>query len=57
MGLLLGFQENWIVLMPKALERKLKAEAKSRHYGKKRTNAYVFGTLRKLGWKPKRGKK
>ena len=42
--------------MPKSLERKLKATAKSRHYGNKRSNAYIFGTLRKLGWKPKRRK-
>lgn len=42
--------------MPKALELKLKREAKSKGYGKKRTNAYVYGTLRKLGWKPKRSK-
>ena len=41
-------------MMPKALERKLKVQAKRRHYGKKRTNAYVYGTLRKTGWKPKR---
>lgn len=42
--------------MPKALELKLKREAKSKGYGKKRANAYVYGTLRKLGWKPKRSK-
>ena len=39
--------------MPKALERKLKAEAKKKHLGKKRANAYVYGTLRKTGWRPK----
>lgn len=43
--------------MPKALEKKLKAEAKAKHYGKKRTNAYVYGTLRELGWKPSRKRK
>jgi hypothetical protein len=44
--------------MPKALERKLKAEAKKKHLSHKRANAFVFGTLRKLGWKPKpKGKK
>lgn len=42
--------------MPKKLERKLKREAKSKHLGKKRTNAYVYGTMRKLGWKPRRQK-
>lgn len=29
--------------MPKTLEKKLKAEAKKRGYGKKRTGAYVYG--------------
>jgi hypothetical protein len=38
--------------MPKALERKLKAQAKKRGLKGKRANAYVFGTLRKTGWKP-----
>lgn len=40
--------------MPKKLERKLKAEAKRKGFGKRRTGAYVYGTLRKLGWKPKK---
>lgn len=40
--------------MPKDLERRLKRAAKAKHLGKKRTAAYVYGTLRKLGWKPKR---
>lgn len=43
--------------MPKALERKLKAEAAAKHFGKKRTNAFVYGTMRKLGWKPKKREK
>jgi transposase len=43
--------------MPKKLERKLKQEAKERHYGKKHTNEFVYGTLRKLGWTPKKGKR
>jgi len=42
--------------MPKQLERKLKATAKKRGYGKKRTGAYVYGTMRKLGWRPRRGR-
>jgi len=42
--------------MPKKLEQKLKREAKKRGYGKKRTDAYVYGTLRKAGWKPKKSK-
>jgi len=38
--------------MPLRLERKLKKEAKQKGFSKKRTNAYVYGTLRKTGWKP-----
>lgn len=38
--------------MPKALEQKLKQEAQRRGYSKARTGAYVYGTLRKLGWQP-----
>ncbi len=34
--------------MPKALEKKLKAEAKKRGYGEERTNRYVYGTLAKV---------
>lgn len=43
--------------MPKALERKLKRQAKKKGLGKKRAGAYVYGTMRKTGWKPKREKK
>jgi hypothetical protein len=39
--------------MPKRLERELFAVAKRRRYGKRRSNAYVYGTLRRLGWRPK----
>jgi hypothetical protein len=38
--------------MPKALERKLKKICKERGMSKQRCNAYVYGTLRKTGWKP-----
>lgn len=41
--------------MPAALERKLKKEAKKK--GIKDKDAYVYGTLRKTGWKPSREKK
>lgn len=34
--------------MPKKLERILKKNAKNMHLGKKRTNAYVYGTLNKV---------
>jgi len=40
--------------MPKRLERKLKRRAKKLGLGKKRAAAYVYGTLRKTGWRPKR---
>ena len=43
--------------MPKALERKLKAKARKMGMSKKRLGAYVYGTLRKTGWKPKRKKR
>ena len=38
--------------MPRALERRLKRRAHALHLNKQRTNAYVYGTLRRLGWKP-----
>ena len=43
--------------MPEVLERQLKAKAKKKDLGKKRTEAYVYGTLRKTGWKPSKKKK
>ena len=39
--------------MPKKLERKLMEMAEKKGFSKKRKNAYTFGTMRKLGWKPK----
>lgn len=42
--------------MPKAMERQLKAEAR-RKFGSvssKRARAYVYGTMRASGWRPKR---
>ena len=41
--------------MPKELERKLKTEARKKFpRNKERQDKYVYGTLRKTGWKPKR---
>lgn len=40
--------------MPKALERRLLREAKKKHLSKKRTGAYVYGTLAKI--KKRKGK-
>ncbi len=35
--------------MPKDLEKKLRKQAKKKDFGKQRTDAYVYGTIRKLG--------
>jgi len=43
--------------MPEELERKLKRSGKKKRFGKERLGAYVYGKLRKLGWKPSREKK
>ena len=40
--------------MPKTLERKLKAQARKKGFSKKKTGAYVYGTMRKTGWRPKK---
>lgn len=42
--------------MPKKLENLLKKEAKKDRLkpGSKRFNAYVYGTLRHTGWKPRK---
>jgi hypothetical protein len=43
--------------MPAAMERKLKAQAKKKGLKGKRAGAFVYGTMRKTGWKPGREKK
>jgi len=47
-------------MSPVKLERKLKKQARKKGFVKdglsKRGKAYVYGTLRKTGWKPKRSK-
>lgn len=43
--------------MPKEIERKLKQMAKKKKLKGKEYDKYIYGTLRKLGWKPKRKKK
>jgi len=40
--------------MPKVLEEKLKRQAKKKGLSKKKAGAYVYGTMRKAGWKPKK---
>ena len=51
-----GNREGGEFNMPKKLERRLKRECAIKHpnFSKKRCDAYVYGTLRKTGWKPKR---
>ena len=39
------------------MERKLKAEAKKKGFKGKRAAAYIYGTMRKTGWKPSKQKK
>jgi hypothetical protein len=43
--------------MPKKLEKELKKEARKKGLSGKRAGAYIYGTMRKTGWKPKREKK
>jgi len=40
--------------MPQALEEKLKHQARRKHLKGKRRKAFIYGTMRKTGWKPKR---
>ena len=40
--------------MPKALERKLKRRVARKDWSEKRKDAYVYGTMRKTGWVPRK---
>lgn len=40
--------------MPKKMEQGLKRQAKKKGLTGKRKDAYVYGTMRKAGWKPKK---
>jgi len=40
--------------LPKELEKELKRQAKKKGLKGEKADAYVYGTLRKTGWKPKR---
>ena len=42
--------------MPKKMERALKKQCAKKKLSKKRCNAYVYGSMRKAGWKPNREK-
>jgi hypothetical protein len=43
--------------MPKKMERELKKTARKKGMKGKRADAYVYGAMRKTGWKPEREKK
>jgi hypothetical protein len=43
--------------MPKKLEEQLKRRGKKLGLTGDRLNAYIYGTLRKTGWEPKRKRK
>ena len=43
--------------MPDKLEKKLRKEAKKKGFKGKRADKYVYGALRKTGWKPSHQKK
>lgn len=43
--------------MPKKLERKLKKKAKEKGLFDTLMDTYVYGAMRKLGWKPEKEKK
>ena len=43
-------------LMPDKLKKKLKAKANKKGFKGKKADAYVYGTMRKTGWKPKKEK-
>lgn len=43
--------------MPVKLEKALKKEAEKKDLKGDRKDAYVYGTMRKTGWKPEREKK
>jgi hypothetical protein len=40
--------------MPKKMERELKKSAKKKGLKGDKADAYVYGAMRKTGWKPKR---
>jgi hypothetical protein len=43
--------------MPKEMEHKLRSTARKKRLSKKRADKFVYGTMRKAGWKPKRERK
>jgi len=43
--------------MPKEMEKRLEKQAKKKGLKGERKDKYIYGTMRKTGWKPKREKK
>ena len=43
--------------MPKEMERKLMRQGKKKGFKGERLKRYVYGTMRKTGWKPSHQKK
>ena len=43
--------------MPKVLEKKLRQQGRKKGFTGARLDKYVYGTLRKSGWKPKKKRK
>lgn len=43
--------------MPKALEKKLRQQGRKKGFKGERLDRYVYGALRKTGWKPKKKKR
>ena len=44
-------------IMPKSMEKNLKSQARKKGMSKERTGAYIYGALRKTGWKPQTKRK
>jgi len=42
--------------LPDKLKKKLKAKAKEKGFKGKKADAYIYGTMRKTGWKTKKEK-
>ena len=40
--------------MPDKLKQQLKKQVRNKNWSKEKKNAYVYGTLRKTGWKPQK---
>jgi hypothetical protein len=40
--------------MPEWFERQLEKEARKKHLKGKHKDAYIYGTMRRVGWKPKK---